>query len=67
MICSGGRGFEGQRGQRFFPFSGSVWAHFLSRAIARKVSFGIFIKHLNLPRLKTAIFHQNTLEAQFGL
>ena len=29
-------------------FSFFVWAHFLSRAIAQKVSFGIFIQHINL-------------------
>ena len=30
-------------------FSFSVWAHFLSRAIAQKVAFGIFIQNFELP------------------
>ena len=41
--------FEHHRGQRGFPFS--VWAHFLSGAIAQKVSLGIFIQHFNWPHL----------------
>ena len=32
-------------------FSFSVWAHFLSRAIAQKVLFGIFAQNFNLPHL----------------
>ena len=47
---SGGRGFESHRGQRFFSFS--VWAHFLSRAIAQKVLFGVFIRKLQLATFK---------------
>ena len=42
VICSGGREFESQRGQRFFLFD-RVGPNFLSGAIAQKVEFGIFI------------------------
>ena len=42
-------GFESTRGNRLFSFS--VWAHFLSRAIAQKVLFGIFIYSISTCRL----------------
>ena len=42
VICSGGRGFESHRGQRFFSFS--LWDHFLSRAFAQKELFGTIIR-----------------------
>ena len=40
--------------RNFFSFS--VWAHFLSRAIAQKGSFGTFIQLFNLPHLKLFYF-----------
>ena len=49
MICSGGRGFEPHRGQRFSLFLRVD--HFHSRANAQKVSFGTILEHFNLPHL----------------
>ena len=49
VICSGGRGFEPHRGQRFFLFLRV--AYFLSRANAQQELFGI-IRHFNLSLLK---------------
>ena len=37
-------------------FSFSVWANFLSRAIAQKVLFGIFIRARQLTTFKTTIY-----------
>ena len=51
VICSGGRGFRSRRSQRFFSFS--VRAHFLSRAIAQKETFEIFIlQHFSMLYLR---------------
>ena len=39
------------------PFSFSVWARIISRAIAQKVLFWIFIQHYNVPYLN----HKNPM------
>ena len=43
VTCSEGRGFKPHQGQRFILL---LWAHFLSRANAHKVLFGIFNRAL---------------------
>ena len=54
MIRSVGRGFKSNRVQKFFSFS--VWTHFLSKATAQKVLFGLFVQHFNIPHSNRYIY-----------
>ena len=65
MIYFGGSGFESHRVQRFFYFS--LWTHFLSKAIAQKVSFGIFIQYFNLPFLKSLYIKMSVMHVFYEI
>ena len=55
MICSGGRGFEPHRGQRFFSLSPCGPISFLGLTI-RRYYLGYILEHFNLSHLNVYIF-----------
>ena len=60
VFCSGGRGIESDKGQRFFSFS--VLTYKISRSIAQKISFSVFIQHFNIPQLNNCTDRQTVTQ-----